>query len=69
MISEKIRSVQGMEGARRATGIPCTEAVQGVRCMPSLPVNPTCLTTRYSDIYYYRITLKANVFCRTVELT
>lgn len=30
MISEKIRTTQGMEGARRATGIPCAgTAAQG----------------------------------------
>jgi transposase len=41
MISEKIRTAQGMEGARRATGIPCAAAaVQGAHSMPSLPVNP-----------------------------
>jgi transposase len=41
MISEKIRTVQGMEGARRATGIPCTAAAaQGARSMESLPTHP-----------------------------
>ena len=40
MISEKIRSAQGMEGARRATGIPCAETVQGAHSMPSLLVHP-----------------------------
>jgi transposase len=41
MISEKIRTAQGMEGARRATGIPCAAAVaQGAHSMPSLPINP-----------------------------
>jgi transposase len=38
MISEKVRTAQGMEGARRATGIPCAEtAAQGAYPMPSLP--------------------------------
>jgi len=38
MMSEKIRTVPGMEGARRATGIPGTAStVQGVRPMPGLP--------------------------------
>ncbi len=41
MISEKIKTAQGMEGARRATGIPCAAiAGQGVPSMSSLPVNP-----------------------------
>ena len=41
MISEKIRTAQGMEGARRATGIPCAAtADQGAHSMPSLPLNP-----------------------------
>ncbi len=40
MISEKIRTAQGMEGARRATGIPCAETAQGAHSMPSLLVNP-----------------------------
>jgi transposase len=41
MISEKIRTAQGMEGARRATGIPCAAtAAQGAHSMPSLLVNP-----------------------------
>ena len=41
MIGEKIRTVQGMEGARRATGIPCTAAAaQGARSMESLPTHP-----------------------------
>lgn len=41
MISEKIRTAQGMEGARRATGVPCAgTAAQGVHSMPSVPVNP-----------------------------
>jgi len=41
MISEKIRSAQGMEGARRATGIPCAAtAAPGAHSMPSLPLNP-----------------------------
>jgi len=40
MISEKIRSAQGMEGARRATGIPCAETAQGAHSMPSLLVHP-----------------------------
>jgi len=41
MISEKIRTAQGMEGARRATGIPCAAtAAQGVHSMPSVPINP-----------------------------
>ena len=41
MISEKIRTAQGMEGARRATGIPCAvTAAQGVLSMESLPLHP-----------------------------
>jgi len=41
MISEKIRTAQGMEGARRATGIPCAAtAAQGAHSMPSLPAHP-----------------------------
>jgi transposase len=41
MISEKMRTAQGMEGARRATGIPCAgTAAQGTHSMPSVPVNP-----------------------------
>ena len=41
MIGEKIRTVQGMEGARRATGIPCAAtAAPGAHSMPSLPLNP-----------------------------
>ena len=41
MISEKIRTAQGMEGARRATGIPCAgTAAQGAHSMPSVPVHP-----------------------------
>ena len=40
MISEKIRTAQGMEGARRATGIPCAGTVPGAQSMPSLLVNP-----------------------------
>ena len=42
MISEKIRTAQGMEGARRATGIPCAgTAAQGTHSMPSVPVHPS----------------------------
>jgi len=41
MISEKIRTAQGMEGARRAIGIPCAETAPGAHSMPSLPINPT----------------------------
>lgn len=41
MISEKIRTAQGMEGARRATGIPCAAtAAQGALSMESLPLHP-----------------------------
>jgi transposase len=40
MISEKIRTAQGMEGARRATGIPCAGTAQGAHFMPSLLVHP-----------------------------
>ena len=40
MISEKVRTAQGMKGARRATGIPCAETAQGAHCMPSLPIHP-----------------------------
>ena len=40
MISDKIRTAQGMEGARRATGIPCAGTAPGVHFMPSLPVHP-----------------------------
>jgi len=41
MISEKIRTAQGREGARRATGIPCAETAPGAHSMSSLPINPT----------------------------
>jgi len=41
MISEKIRTAQGMEGARRATGIPCAAtAAQGAHFMPSVSIHP-----------------------------
>ncbi len=40
MISEKIRTAQGMEGARRATGIPCAGTSPGVHSMQALPLNP-----------------------------
>lgn len=41
MISEKIRIAQGMEGARRATGVPCAATnAQGVPFMESLPNPP-----------------------------
>ncbi len=40
MISEKIRTAQGMEGARRATGIPCAATAPGTHSMPSLPIHP-----------------------------
>lgn len=40
MISEKIRTAQGMEGARRATGIPCAGTAPGAHSMPSLPIHP-----------------------------
>jgi len=41
MISEKIRTTaQGIEGARRATEIPCVTTAGGVRSMQCLPVNP-----------------------------
>lgn len=40
MISEKIRTVQGIDGARRATGIPCMGTAQGARSMESLLVHP-----------------------------
>ena len=40
MISEKMRVVQGIEGARRATEIPCTGTAQGARSMPSMPIDP-----------------------------
>jgi hypothetical protein len=39
MIREKIRTVQGMEGARRATEIPGTGTAQGARSMQPLPAN------------------------------
>ncbi len=38
MISEKIRTGPGMEGARRATGISCPGTSRGDHSMPSLPV-------------------------------
>jgi transposase len=39
MISEKIRTAQGIEGARRATEIPCAGTVtRGPRFMESLPL-------------------------------
>jgi len=40
MISEKIRTVQGIDGARRAAGIPCMGTAQGARPMESLSVHP-----------------------------
>lgn len=40
MISEKIRTAQGMEGTRRANGIPCAETAPGAHSMPSLPNKP-----------------------------
>lgn len=41
MISEKIRTAQGMEGSRRATGIPYAgTAAQGAHFMPFHPPNP-----------------------------
>jgi len=40
MISEKIRTVQGIDGARRATGIPCMGTAQGAGSMESLLVHP-----------------------------
>jgi transposase len=40
MISEKMRTAQGMEGARRASGIPCAGTAPGAHSMPSLPINP-----------------------------
>ena len=40
MISEKIRTAQGMEGAPRATGIPCAETAQEAHSMPLLLVDP-----------------------------
>jgi transposase len=40
MISEKIRTVQGIAGARRAAGIPCMGTAQGARSMESLPIHP-----------------------------
>ncbi len=41
MISEKSRTAQGMEGARRATGIPCAGTASRAHSMPSLPLNPS----------------------------
>ena len=40
MISEKMRSIQGIEGARRATEIPWMETARGTRSMTSLLANP-----------------------------
>lgn len=41
MISEKMRTAPGMEGARRATGIPGADAsAQGVPSMPSVSIHP-----------------------------
>jgi transposase len=40
MISDKIRTVQGIDGVRRAAGIPCTGTAQGARSMESLSVHP-----------------------------
>jgi transposase len=40
MISEKVRTAQGMEGARKATGILCAGTALGVRSMSLLAVNP-----------------------------
>jgi transposase len=39
MINEKIRTVQGIDGARRAAGIPCMGTAQGARSMESLSVH------------------------------
>ena len=70
MISEKFRTGQGMEGARRATGIPCPGAAQGVRSMPSLPVNPPdpevpekAVRRRFTAEYKIEILRQADV-CR-----
>ena len=40
MISEKMRTIQGIEGARRATEIPWMEPARGSRSMQSLPAQP-----------------------------
>jgi transposase len=40
MMSEKIRTVQGIYGARRVAGIPCMGRAQGGRSMESLPIHP-----------------------------
>jgi transposase len=70
MISEKIRTGQGMEGARRATGIPCPGTAQGVRSMPSLPVNPPdpevpekAVRRRFTVAYKLNILRQADI-CR-----
>ena len=68
MISEKIRTAQGMEGARRATGIPCAvTAIQGAPFMESLPVHPPdpevpekAIRRRFSAEYKLGILLQAD---------
>jgi len=70
MISEKIRTGQGMEGARRATGIPCPGTARGAHSMPSLPVNSPdpevpekAVRRRFSAEYKVHILREADV-CR-----
>ena len=72
MMSEKIRTAQGMEGARRATGIPCMAAsVQGARSMESLPthlpdpeVSEKAVRRRFTAEYKLDILRQAD-HCRT----
>jgi transposase len=40
MISEKIRTIQGIDQACRTAGIPCMETAQRVRSMESLLIHP-----------------------------
>jgi transposase len=74
MISEKIRTAQGMEGARRATGIPCAAtAAQGAHSMSSVPVHPPdpevpekAVRRRFTGEYKLNILQQAEV-CRGEE--
>jgi transposase len=70
MISEKIRTVQGMEGARRAIGIPCSGTAPGAHSMPSDSVHPPdpevpekAVRRRFSAEYKLSILRQAEV-CR-----
>jgi len=70
MISEKVRTVQGMEGApRRATGVSCTGTALGAPSRPSLPVNPPdpevlekAVRRRFTAEYKLSILCQAKVY-------